>query len=102
MAGSVYASCNDGILSLASAPAPGWWLDDSPDPGEVEFESASQKVEVTVVCAGGTPSFSVEGPRADDNGSDSGGGSSRDDVDDSGDAPDDSDGRSGGGHGSDD
>jgi hypothetical protein len=100
--GTVYASCADRQPVLASAPAPGWWVDDSSRPGEVEFTSGSQSVEVHVGCATGDPSFSVEGPRADDGGSDdrpsatpAAGASARPTTDDSV-------GRVGGGHGADD
>ena len=71
--GTVYADCTSGSPVLAGAPAAGWWVDDSNDPGEVEFKNGSQKVEVHVVCAGGGPQFFVEGPRADSSGG--GGGS---------------------------
>jgi hypothetical protein len=100
--GTVYASCADGQPVLASAPAPGWWVDDSSRPGQVEFKDGGQSIEVHVGCATGAPRFSVEGPRADDGGRDSGssaapsaGGSARPTVDDS-------TGRVGGGHGADD
>jgi hypothetical protein len=73
--GTVYADCTSGVPGLAGAPAPGWWLDDSDDPGEVEFKNGIQKVEVHTVCAGGSPQFSVEGPRDDNSGSGSGSGS---------------------------
>ena len=68
----MFAACVNGIPELAGAPAPGWWVDDSSDPGEVEFRNGSQKVEVRTVCAGGAPQFSVEGPRADGSGGGSG------------------------------
>jgi hypothetical protein len=77
VAGTVYASCDAGALSLASAPAAGWWLDDSSDPGEVEFENGAQKVEVTVTCVGGAPQFFVEGPRDDGRGRGRGGDDAR-------------------------
>ena len=99
--GTAYANCAGGSPVLASAPAAGWWVDDSPKPGEIEFRNGTQKVEVHVTCVGGTPQFSVEGPRADD----SGGGdhsTSTPAAPSTSDAPDDSDGRGGGGHGSDD
>ncbi len=93
--GTVLAGCSDGRPVLAGAPSPGWWVDDSSDRDEVEFEDGTTKVEVEVSCAGGTPLFSVEGPRADD---DSRSPSARTTSS----AGDDSDGRRGGGHGSDD
>jgi hypothetical protein len=77
--GTVYANCADDssrpTAVLAGAPAAGWWVDDSSTPGEVEFKSATQSIEVTVTCVGGVPQFAVEGPRADDNnrGGDDGG-----------------------------
>jgi hypothetical protein len=101
--GTVYAGCQDGRPVLASAPAAGWWVDDSSTEAEVEFNDGGQSIEVHVGCAGGSPKFSVEGPRADDR-----------DRDDSSSTPpaatsssthptgDDSDARVGGGHGSDD
>lgn len=111
--GTVYASCAGGTPDLASAPAPGWWVDDSRDDGEVEFRNGSQKVEIRTVCVDGGPQFSVEGPRAesdspsptppasssssdDTSGRDSGGHGSDDGP------GDDSSGRGGGGGGSDD
>jgi hypothetical protein len=105
-AGTVWATCTGGALSLAGTPAPGWWLDDSLDPGEVEFENGTQKLEVEISCVGGTPQFFVEGPRDDSSGRGRGG-----DDPPSSTAPaapaggagyDDSDGRVGGGHGWDD
>ncbi|MGY1632399.1 hypothetical protein ACI784_11905 [Geodermatophilus sp. SYSU D01186] len=115
VAGVVSATCDGGGVALSGTPAAGWWLDDSQDPGQVEFENATQELEVHVACADGTPQFFVEGPRADD----SGRGRGRDDSgrrrgrDDSAATPaptaptrvpayDDSTGRIGGGHGSDD
>jgi hypothetical protein len=101
--GNVYASCVGGTPDLASAPAPGWWVDDSSTTGEVEFRNGTQKVEIHAVCVDGGPQFSDEGPRADD----SGGGSSSTSPAPSSPAGstsggDDSSGRHGGGHGSDD
>jgi hypothetical protein len=110
--GTVFASCEGAVATLASAPAPGWWVDDSSAQGEVEFRDGTQKVEVRAVCVDGGPQFTVEGPRADD----SGGGATPSttpspaspSADDHGghggdDGPgDDSSGRGGGGHGSDD
>jgi hypothetical protein len=97
--GSVYASCADGVPVLASAPSPGWWLDDSNDLGKVEFENGTLEIEVRVACVAGTPQFSVEGPQADDS---SGRGSSTPAPSSAAVPVDDSAGRSGGGHGSDD
>jgi hypothetical protein len=104
VAGTVFADCTSGSPVLAGAPAAGWWADDSNDPGEFEFESATQKLEVHVSCVDGGPVFSDEGVRDDDDG-----GRGRDDgtptavpAPSATDAPDDSDGRIGGGHGSDD
>jgi len=118
-AGTVYANCSGGRPVLAGVPTAGWWVHESNEAGEVEFESASQKLQVYVTCTGTTPQFSVEGPRADDGGredattpapssSSSPASPSPDDhsgrdgsgSDDSG--GDDSSGRGGGGHGSDD
>ena len=77
---------------MASAPSPGWWLDDQSKEYEVEFRTDDAEVEVTVTCGAGTPAFSVEGPR--DDGAPGSPASSP--------STDDSDGRVGGGHGSDD
>jgi hypothetical protein len=101
--GTVYASCAGGTPDLASAPAPGWWVEDPSKPAEVEFENGTQKVEIAVHCAEGSPYFVVEGPRADD----SGGGSSVPPASAGSTAShtsgrEDSSGRDGGGHGSDD
>ena len=101
--GTVYASCAGGTPDLASAPAAGWSVDDSSDPGKVEFRSGTQQVEVRVTCVAGAPQFAVEGgtaaatsPSAPSATQDSGGGHGADDP-----AGDDSSGRGGGGHGSD-
>ncbi len=65
--GTVFASCEGGILQVAAAPATGWWVDDQDQHGEVEFESATQEIEVHVACADGVPSVRDEGVRADEN-----------------------------------
>jgi hypothetical protein len=106
VAGTVSATCDGGVPSSVGTPAHGWWLDDSPRLGEVEFENGSQKLEVTITCVDGTPQFFVEGPRADDSGR--GGGSPASSAPSAPSAPaptsgrgyDDSAGRVGGGHGS--
>jgi len=108
--GTVFASCDGAGAALASAPAPGWWVDDSSDEGSVEFRNGTQKVEIRALCVDGGPQFTVEGPRGDDSGGGSAPGTSpaSSSADDSGghgtdDGPgDDSSGRDGGGHGSDD
>ncbi|MGY1823671.1 hypothetical protein [Geodermatophilus sp. SYSU D00079] len=107
--GTIYASCDGGVLQVAAAPAVGWWLDDQDAGGEVEFESPTQKVEVHVACTDGSPSFFDEGVRSDDNEREDSSSSSRASVTPGVPAPgspgvavDDSDGRVGGGHGSDD
>jgi hypothetical protein len=97
--GTAYASCDGGPPVLAGAPAPGWWVDDSSKPGEVEFKNGTQKVEVHVTCVNGSPRFPVEGPRADDSHRED---SSSTPASPSSHSPDDSSGRDGGGHGSDD
>jgi hypothetical protein len=97
-AGIVSASCGSRSLAVSGAPAAGWWVDDSSDPGGIQFEDGTHKLEVQVTCVDGSPRFAVEGPRADT----SGGGGSPTTAPASTDAPDDSDGRVGGGHGSDD
>ena len=68
VAGTVYADCTGGSPVLAGAPAAGWWVDDSNKPGQVEFRTATEKLEVHVSCVDGNPFFVVEGPRADDDG----------------------------------
>lgn len=69
VAGTVFADCTSGAPRLAGVPALGWWTDDSSKPGEVEFESDSQKLEVTVDCGpDGAPVFSDEGLRSDGDG----------------------------------
>ena len=108
--GTVYADCSSGSPVVAGAPAAGWSVDDSPDPGEMEFESGEQKVEVYVLCTDGVPTFvpddsnSTSGgaPSAGPTGgpsapSTSGGGHGSDDP-----PGDDNGGDSGGGSGSDD
>jgi hypothetical protein len=70
--GTVYASCAGGMPDLASAPAPGWTVDDSSGPAHVEFKTGTQKVEIAVSCVEGSPAFVVEGPRTDDGGGSSG------------------------------
>ncbi|MCW2701233.1 MAG: hypothetical protein JWQ45_2768 [Blastococcus sp.] len=103
--GTVYANCTGGPPVLAGVPVAGWEVDDSADAGKVEFRSATQKVEVRVVCTGGSPQFSVEGPRADDSGREDSTPTSASTAPAAPAAPstsDDSSGRGGGGHGSDD
>src|SRR5688500_6893331 len=123
VAGTVFADCSSGSPALAGAPAAGWWADDSNNPGEFEFKSATQKLEVHVSCVDGSPQFSDEGLRADDSGRGRGGDdgthsssssssassssaghtSGHDDSDDSsGHGSDDSGGDDNSGHGSDD
>jgi hypothetical protein len=55
--GTVYADCTSGAPVLAGVPVAGWSVDDSPKPGQVEFGNGRQKVEVSVVCVDGHPSF---------------------------------------------
>ena len=94
--GTVFASCADGVASLAGAPSPGWYVDDSNDPGEVEFENDHDKVEVNVVCVDGVPQFALDDSSFRSSSSSSTGSPT------SSSGQDDSDGRVGGGHGSDD
>ena len=101
-AGMVYASCDSGSAQVSGAPAAGWWVDDSAEPGEVEFRDGSRKLEVHVTCVDGAPVFAVEGPRADNSGGGDDSPASSSPAGATTDAPDDSDGRDGGGHGSDD
>ncbi len=68
VAGTVFADCSTGFPLLGGAPAAGWWIDDSDEPWELEFESAGQKLEVHVSCVNGSPQFFDEGLRADDDG----------------------------------
>jgi hypothetical protein len=69
VAGTVLADCTSGVPMTAGVPAAGWWVDDSADPGRVEFESDRQKLEVEVSCApDGAPAFSDEGLRGDHDG----------------------------------
>ena len=91
--GTVFADCATGFPVLAGVPAAGWFVDDSNDPGKLEFKGGGQKVEVYVTCVGGAPVF-----RLDDSSSSSASGSSASATS----GYDDSSGRSGGGHGSDD
>jgi hypothetical protein len=113
VAGTVYADCSTGSPVLAGAPAAGWWADDSNNPGEFEFKSAGQKLEVRVSCVNGSPQFSDEGLRADHSGgrgddgthsssSSSASSSSAGHTSGHDDSGDDSSGRGGGGHRSDD
>ncbi|MGY1780481.1 hypothetical protein [Geodermatophilus sp. SYSU D01036] len=118
--GTVYADCGGGAPVVAGAPAAGWSVDDSPDPGEVEFRSGAQEVEVHVTCADGVPVFALDDsggaavtpaaptattppaptpsvPAVTPAPDDSGGGHGSDDP-----PGDDRGGDSGGGHGSDD
>jgi hypothetical protein len=126
--GTVLASCTGTSPAVAGAPAAGWRIDDSGAAGSIEFRNADSRVEVRVDCSSGTPQFTVEGPGADQSGSDDS--TSRSSAatstsstsehpagDDNGGAPtstagsgghgaddpagDDSSGRTGGGHGSD-
>jgi hypothetical protein len=102
LGGTVYATCADGLPVLASAPTPGWWVDDPSKANEVEFEDGTTKIEVAVSCSGGSPSFFVEGPRDDDGGREDDSSGTASPTSAASPATDDSDGRRGGGHGSDD
>jgi hypothetical protein len=102
LGGTVYGSCENGVPVLASAPAAGWWLDDSNDVGEAEFENGTLKIEVKVNCVDGVPQFFVEGPRNDSSHGGEDRSTSSPSVTTSPSSGDDSDGRVGGGHGSDD
>jgi len=98
VAGTVTADCTSGKPRLAGAPATDWWVDDSRDPGELEFEDGNRKLEVTVTCVDGSPVFAMDDRDDDSRGDDDRPSSPPASTD----APDDSDGRVGGGHGSDD
>ena len=83
-AGSVFTDCTTGTPVLAAVPVAGWSVDDSTDPGRIEFKSGDQRLEVTVSCLdGGVVSITHDRPSAPAT-------SGRDD----------SPGRDGGGHGS--
>jgi hypothetical protein len=104
--GAVYASCVGSAPDLASAPAAGWSVDDSSAPGQVEFRSATQKVDVHVTCVDGGPQFTLEGGTAATSSPSAPSPAAPTSTDSGGhgadDAPgDDSSGRGGGGHGSD-
>jgi hypothetical protein len=103
VAGTVFADCTSGSPVLGGAPAAGWWVDDSNRPGEFEFESGTQKLEVHVSCVNGSPQFFDEGLRTDGSSSHSSS-SSAASSSSAGHSSgyDDSSGRDGGGHGSDD
>jgi hypothetical protein len=96
--GTVYANCTGGQPVLAGVPTAGWSVDDSADPGKVEFRSGTQKVEVTASCADGNPYFVDD----DSNSGDDGTQSSSPASSAASPSTDDSTGRAGGGHGSDD
>jgi len=66
VAGTVYATCGTGLPTLAGVPIAGWSIDDSNEPGKVEFENGTQQVEVRVACVDGTPKFASEGVSAED------------------------------------
>jgi len=102
--GTVYGSCDEGGVPLvASAPAAGWWLDDSSDGGKVEFQNGVLEVEVSVYCTAGSAYFVVEGPQSDDSGPSSApSATTSSPAAPASSAGDDSDGRVGGGHGQDD
>ncbi len=59
-AGTVFGSCTGGQLTLGSAPAVGWQVDDSPDPGSVELRAGERRVEVHAVCGPAGPTFVVQ------------------------------------------
>lgn len=63
--GTVFASCAGGsaVPVLSGAPAPGWWADNSRQPGTFEFKNSTRSVEVRATCVAGAPRFTVEGPR---------------------------------------
>lgn len=65
--GTVFASCDGGLLQVGTAPADGWWVDDQDQHGEVQFESPTREVEVHVACGDGVPAFRDEGVRAGGN-----------------------------------
>lgn len=104
-AGTVYADCTSGTPVLAGVPVAGWSVDDSNDPGRIEFRAGTQRVEVSVSCVGGAPAFRLDDssssassstPGGDDSSGRVGGGQGADDG-----PGDDSSGRDGGGHGAD-
>jgi hypothetical protein len=62
--GTAYANCTAGRPVVAAVPAAGWWVDDSNEPGKVEFERGEQKVEVRVSCVDGSPVFVLDDERS--------------------------------------
>ncbi len=62
--GTAYANCTAGRPVVAAVPAAGWWVDDSNEPGKVEFERGEQKVEVRVSCVDGSPVFVLDDDRS--------------------------------------
>ncbi|MCW2699159.1 MAG: hypothetical protein JWQ45_694 [Blastococcus sp.] len=109
-AGTVYATCGSGQPVLAGVPVAGWWIDDSAQPGKVEFEDGTHHLEVRVACVDGTPTFTSDGARVEDGAtpetSTRSSGPTRRSTEPvstaSATASEDSSGRNGGGHGSDD
>jgi len=71
--GYVSASCRDGLVAVSASPAVGWRLDGVTSgrvvTADVEFRSGDLGVEVSAVCSGGLPRFSL-----DDRGGGGGGG----------------------------
>jgi hypothetical protein len=58
--GTVYANCTAGRPVVAAVPAAGWRVDDSNEPGKVEFDRGDQEVEVRVSCVDGSPVFVLD------------------------------------------
>jgi len=102
--GTAYADCTTGLPKMAGAPLAGWWIDDSSEPGSIEFQNGSHQVEVRASCIDGAPQFASEGAQGKESGSSSPGSLSPESssAPASSSASDDPGGRGGGGHGSDD
>ena len=96
--GYVSASCRDGLVAVSASPAVGWRLDGVTSgrvvTADVEFRSGDLGVEVSAVCSGGLPRFSL-----DDRGGGGGGGGHGGDGGGSGGGGSDDSGGSGSGGG---
>lgn len=100
--GYVSASCRDGLVAVSASPAVGWRLDGVTSgrvvTADVEFRSGDLGVEVSAVCSGGLPRFSLD-DRGGGGGGGGGGGHGGDDTGGSGGGGSDDSGGSGSGGG---
>jgi hypothetical protein len=87
--GLVTGTCRGGLVGLGAAPSVGWEIDDLDDEpqreAKVKFERVDDgdgEVEVQARCAGGVPTFTVEGDSSGSGSGDSGSGDSGSDGDD--------------------